>query len=104
MDTRQSPRILLQVAHTPPEAAQPMRQTANFTVTIGDTHLPCFISEGKLVLQAPLGLVWKAVAKAISESFADMEVGISVEGRPTLPLDSVGDPVSSSAMAVEGVV
>ena len=99
MDTRQSPRILLQVSHAPAEAPEPVRSHANFRVTIGDTNVPAFISEGKLVVQAPLGQLWKAIAKAISAEFGNMEVGISVEGRAPLSLDSVGDPVSSSPMA-----
>lgn len=104
MDTRSNRRVLLQVSHAPAEAPKPMLQGVNFTVTICDTHIPAFISEGKLYIQAPLGLVWKAIAKNISEGLRDLEVGISVEGRAPLSLDSVGDPVSGSPMAGEGVV
>ena len=104
METWNHPRILLTVAHAAAEDPSPVRQVANFKVSIGDADIPAFISEGKLYVQAPLGYIWKAIAAAISREFGNMEVGISVEGRSALPLDSVGNPVSSAPMAVEGMV
>jgi hypothetical protein len=75
-----------------------------FTVTIGDTDLPAFLSNGVLYLQAPLGLFFEAFAEDLPAFLRDMEIRISdSRGRP-FSLNSDGRPVSREGLAEPRVV
>lgn len=73
-------------------------------VVIGDTHLPAFVSDGILYVQAPLPHIFKAFAEDLSYELRSMETRISREGGSALSLDGDGRPVHSKGMAFEGLV
>lgn len=104
MDTWNSPRILFQVAHTPATHIGGVRSNPNFSIIVRDTHLPCYISEGELYVQAPFRHVVEAIVEAISESFRNLEVGVSIANSAPLSLDRVWGPVSEPRMAEPDVV
>jgi hypothetical protein len=74
------------------------------TVTIGDTDLPGHVHRGTVVVEATLGLLFQAFAEDLSEFVGDMEVGVSEEGGPSLPLHCHGRPVHGKGVAVEVLV
>lgn len=90
MESRTSSYVLAQVEVAAAEANVPMRQRANLKVIIGDTYLPGYLSDGKLYVQAPLGLIWKALTTAVSQNITNMEVRISGARGAALPLDGAG--------------
>lgn len=87
--------------------AQALREDfegAAFTITVGNTDLPAFVSDGKLYVQAPLPLVFKAFAENLSDFISDMEIRVSdARGRP-LSLDRNGRPIYRAPMAESSVV
>ena len=80
------------------------RQGRGYTVTIGNTDLPAIISDGKLYVQAPLGLVFEAFAEDFSAFVRDMEIRVSTPWGAPLSLDSDGRPVSRPRVAKSRVV
>jgi hypothetical protein len=90
---RSRARVHAKVTVTAAEADVPVRQAINLKVTVRDIDLPAFVSDGKLYIQAPLGLFFEAVAEEISASIRDLEVRISNESGTSFSLDSVGRPL-----------
>jgi hypothetical protein len=80
------------------------RQTGALVVSIGDVDLPSFVSDGRLYIQAPLPLVFKAFAEDISDFISDMEIRVSDARGRTLSLDRYGRPVSGAGVAQSRVV
>lgn len=77
---------------------------ATLKVTIGNVDLPAFVSDGKLYVQASLGLLFEAFAENLSEFLRDMEVRVSTARGATLSLDRDGRPVHGAGMAESSVV
>ena len=80
------------------------RQSGALTVTIGNTDLPAFVSDGRLYIQAPLPLVFEAFAEDLSAFVRDLEVRVSSQGGATLSLDSNGRPVHRAPVAQSSMV
>jgi len=80
------------------------RQTGTITVTVGNTDLPAFVSDGRLYIQAPLPLIFEAFAESLPDFVRDMEIRVSVAGCSTLSLDSDGRPISSQGVAKSRMV
>lgn len=81
------------------EAFRPGRPGGSFTVTIGNTDIPAYVSNGVLYLQAPLGLFFEAFAENLSDFLRDMEIRISDSRGTAFSLDSHGHPVSLAGLA-----
>lgn len=97
------------IVHTPisesdAETLRKDRSGGAFTVSIGDTDIPAFVSSGKLYLQAPLGLFFEAFAENLPEFIRDMEVRISDSRGSPFSLDSNGRPVSLAGLAIPSLV
>lgn len=75
-----------------------------YVVSIGNTDLPAFISDGILYVAAPLPLVFEAFAESFPEFVSDLEIGVSAEGGSTFSLDRDGRPVPSPQLALESLV
>lgn len=75
-----------------------------FTVVVGNTDLPSFISNGILYVQAPLPLIFEAFAEDLPAFVSDMEVRVSTKGGPAFSLDRDGRPIPSATVAEQGVV
>jgi hypothetical protein len=91
--------------------AQPHAQTLRkdrsggpFTVTLGDTDLPAFLSDGVLCIQAPLRLLFEAFAEDFSAFLRDLEIRISDSRGTPFSLDCHGRPVSLPGLAEPRVV
>lgn len=80
------------------------RQDCPLSVTIGNTHLPAFLSNGVLYIQAPLGLFFEAFAENVSDFIRDMEIRVSDSRGRALPLDGDGRPLHRKRVAKSGVV
>ena len=80
------------------------RSGGSFTVTIGDTDLPAFLSNGVLCIQAPVGLFFEAFAEDLPAFLRDMEVRISDSRGTSFSLNSDGRPVSLKGLAEPRVV
>jgi hypothetical protein len=80
------------------------RSGGSFTVTLGDTHIPAFLSNGVLYLQAPLGLFFEAFAEDLPAFLRDMEIRISDSRGTPFSLNSDGRPVSLAGLAEPSVV
>jgi hypothetical protein len=80
------------------------RQDCALSVTIGNTNLPAFLSNGVLYVQAPLGLFFEAFAENVSDFVRDMEIRVSDSRGRALPLDGNGRPVHRKRVAKSGVV
>lgn len=104
MASRNRKSILLQVAYTPASVIGTVRQVANFGIPFRDAYLPCYVSKGEFYVQAALRDVCQAIAEAISEEFRDLEVRVSVEGRPPLSLDRVRSELFSASVGESPVV
>lgn len=101
---RSSVVVHASIAAANAEAFRSDRPRCPWTVTIGNTDLPAFVSDGKLYIQAPLSHVFEAFAEDVSAFIRDMEVRVSNAGGGTLSLDSDGRPVYGAAMAQSSVV
>ena len=86
------------------EAFRKNRPGGSFTVTIGNTDIPAFVSNGVLYLQAPLGLFFEAFAEDLPAFLRDMEIRISDARGATFSLDCHGAPVSLAGLAEPRVV
>jgi hypothetical protein len=89
------------------EDAAPLRNYRprnSFVVTIGNTDLSAFVSDGVVYIQAPLTHIFEAFAEDISAFIRDLEVRISDAGGSSLSLDSDGRPVYGKAVAESRVV
>jgi hypothetical protein len=80
------------------------RRGGSFTVTLGDTNLPAFLSNGVLYIQAPLGHIFQAFAEVLPAFLRDMEVRISDQRGTPFSLNSDGRPVSLQGLAEPRVV
>lgn len=80
------------------------RQDCPLKVTIGNTDLPAFLSNGVLYVQAPLGLFFEAFAEDISAFVRDLEIRVSDKRGTALPLDGDGGSVSRKTLAKSRVV
>ncbi len=80
------------------------RQDCHLTVTVGNTDLPAFLSNGVLYVQAPLGLFFEAFAENVSDFIRDMEIRVSDSRGRALPLDGNGRPLHRKRVANSGVV
>jgi hypothetical protein len=76
----------------------------SIVVTVGHTDLPAFVSDGILYIQAPLPHIFQAFAEDLSDELRGMETRISVEGGPSLSLDSDGRPIHRTSLAFESLV
>ncbi len=76
------------------------RHILPFTVTIGHTHLPAFVSNGKLYIQATVGRIFEAFGEDISAFIRDLEIRVSDSRGRTLPLTSDGRPVHSEDLVI----
>lgn len=70
---------------------------------IGNTHVPAFIFDGEVYLQAPLRLIFEAFAEDVSEWVRDMEVRVSDSRGAALSLDRAGRTFSRPPVAEQGV-
>lgn len=86
------------------EALREDRRGGSFTVTIGNTDIPAFVSNGVLYLQAPLGLFFEAFAEDLPAFLHDMEVRISDSRGTAFSLNCHGAPVSLAGLAEPRVV
>lgn len=73
-------------------------------VTIGNVDLPAFFSNGLCYIQAPLPLVFEALAEDLPAFIRDMEIRVSNERGGTFSLDGNGRAVSGSWVAKPRVV
>lgn len=96
--------VLAEVSLASAKDAGQMRQVCNLQVTLCDVDLPAFFSDQKLYIQAPLRHVLEACYKAISESFSNLEVGVSAAGGRPFPLDGDGRPIYGSRLVIESLV
>jgi hypothetical protein len=89
------------------EDAAPLRndrQRSTVTVTVGNTHLPAFVSDGLIYIQAPLRLVFEALGESLPEFVSNLEIRISdSRGRP-LPFDCDGNTVYRPGLAFTSMV
>lgn len=102
--TRRSRRILAQIKESDAEKIRSDRPRCPWTITIGNTDLPAFISDGKLYVQAPLPRVFEAFAEDLSAFIGDLEIRVSRAGCTAFSLDSDGRPVYGSCLAEQSLV
>jgi hypothetical protein len=89
-------------AHAPTIRAD--REAGSLTITIGNTDLPAFVSDGVLYVQAPLPHLFKAFAEDLSDFVRDLEIRVSTAGGATLSLDRAGRPIPGAGVAQSRVV
>jgi hypothetical protein len=102
--TRRGRFVLSKVTSAYAATLRDGEQDSTWTVTIGNTDLPAFISDGILYVQAPLPHIFQAFAEDLSDFLSDLEVRVSRAGGSTFSLDSDGRPIPGSTMAQPRVV
>jgi hypothetical protein len=92
----------VEVAHA--QAGGQGRLRRALKVTVGNTDLPAFLSNGELYIQAPLPSIFDAFAEDLPEFIGDLEIRVSRAGGGALPLDRHWCPVSGSPVALPCLV
>src|ERR1700741_2899770 len=99
-------RVKLQQTKPQPHAPSVRRDGSDrsLIVTVGNTDLPAFVSDGVLYIQAPLPHVFKAFAEDLSDFVRDMEIRVSSKGGAPFSLDCDGRPVYRAPVVKSSMV
>lgn len=103
-ETREGEDLQPQVQRSHVARRRAGRSGPAFEIVIRDTHLPAYISGGRIYVQAPLIDFLQAVGADVSQVFGAMETGVSEAGSPALSPADLRDSVSGTPVGSESLV